>query len=150
MLPTMSAEGEVVLTDKLMCRMFPERLSRGDVVSYVSPLDPQRVVCKRILGFPGDTICVDPTGERAPSTEHVIIPAGHFWMGGDNAEWSRDSRDYGPVPMGLIKGRLVAKVRSPFYLGFTPLKLSEPGLAVAKCCVIPELFLVHFLSSVMP
>lgn len=114
MLPTISAEGELVLDNKLVCRLFPERLSRGDIVTYVSPLDPQRVVCKRILGLPGDTICVDPTGEKAPSTEHVIVPAGHFWVGGDNAAWSRDSRDYGPVPMGLMKGRLVAKVRISF------------------------------------
>ena len=110
MLPTISLEGELVLTVKLMCRLFPERLSRGDIVSYVSPLDPQRIVCKRILGLPGDTICVDPTGEKAPSGEHVIIPAGHFWMGGDNAALSRDSRDYGPVPIALMRGQLVAKV----------------------------------------
>ena len=116
MLPTISAEGELVLDNKFVCRVFPERLSRGDIVTFVSPLDPQRVVCKRILGLPGDTICVDPTGEKAPSTEHVIVPAGHFWVGGDNAAWSRDSRDYGPVPMALMKGRLVAKVRSLFYL----------------------------------
>ena len=111
MLPTISSEGELVLNNKLVCRLFPELLSRGDIVTFVSPLDPQRVVCKRILGLPGDTICVDPTGEKAPSTEHVIVPGGHFWAGGDNAAWSRDSRDYGPVPMALVKGRLVAKVR---------------------------------------
>ena len=115
MLPTISAEGELVLDNKFVCRVFPERLSRGDIVTFVSPLDPQRVVCKRILGLPGDTICVDPTGEKAPSAEHVIVPAGHFWVGGDNAAWSRDSRDYGPVPMALMKGRLVAKVRSLYY-----------------------------------
>lgn len=115
MLPTMSAEGELVLVNKFVCRLFPERLARGDIVTFVSPLDPQRVVCKRILGLPGDTICLDPTGEMAPSTEHVIIPAGHFWAGGDNAAWSRDSREYGPVPMALLKGQLVAKVQSPFY-----------------------------------
>lgn len=118
MLPTISAEGELVLDNKLVCRLFPERLSRGDIVTFVSPLDPERVVCKRILGLPGDTICVDPTGEKAPSTEHVIVPAGHFWAGGDNAAWSRDSRDYGPVPIALMKGRLVAKVRIPPGLGF--------------------------------
>jgi len=121
MLPTISAEGELVLSNKLTCRLFPERLSRGDIVAFVSPLDPQRVVCKRILGLPGDTICVDPTGEEAPSTEHVIIPVGHYWMGGDNAAWSRDSRDYGPVPAALLKGRLVAKVRRPLYPDFIQL-----------------------------
>lgn len=122
MLPTMSAEGELVFCNKLVCRLFPEQLSRGDIVTFTSPLNPQRVVCKRILGLPGDTICVDPTGEEAPSTEHVVVPAGHFWAGGDNAAWSRDSREYGPVPMALMKGRLVAKVRGSFYLDFIPLR----------------------------
>jgi inner membrane protease subunit 1 len=121
MLPTLSVEGELVLTNKFVCRLFPERLSRGDIVTFTSPLDPQRVVCKRILGLPGDTICVDPTGEKAPSTEHVIVPTGHFWVSGDNAVWSRDSREYGPVPMALLKGRLVAKVRSSIYLNPVPL-----------------------------
>jgi len=79
-------------------------------VTFVSPLDPTRVVCKRILGLPGDIVCVDPTGELAPSSEHVVIPKGHLWFGGDNAAWSRDSRDYGPVSIALVRGRLVAKV----------------------------------------
>ena len=134
MLPTMAAEGELVLCNKLMSRLFPERLSRGDIVTFTSPLDPQRVVCKRILGLPGDTICVDPTGEEAPSTEHVIVPAGHFWAGGDNAAWSRDSREYGPVPMALVKGRLVAKVRGPFSFGFFPLR--TPQIRSGHCEIL--------------
>ena len=107
MLPTMSATGEVVLENRMVS---PQSLKRGDLVTYVSPLDPTRVVCKRLIGLPGDIICVDPTGRLAPSTEHVVIPKGHVWFIGDNAEMSRDSRQYGPVSMGLIRGKLVAKV----------------------------------------
>ena len=92
----------------------PKSLKRGDLVTYISPLDPTRVVCKRLIGLPGDVVCVDPTGRLAPSTEHVVIPKGHVWFIGDNAEMSRDSRQYGPVSMGLIRGKLVAKVRSFF------------------------------------
>lgn len=108
MLPTMSATGEVVLENRLIS---PNRLKRGDLVTYVSPLDPTRAVCKRLVGLPGDIICVDPTGTYAPSTEHVVVPRGHIWVVGDNAEMSRDSRLYGPVSMGLVRGKLVAKVR---------------------------------------
>jgi len=90
MLPTMEAAGELVLENRFIGRFFPERLTRGDLVTFVSPLDPTRVVCKRILGLPGDI--------------------GHLWFGGDNAAWSRDSRDYGPVSIALVRGRLVAKV----------------------------------------
>jgi len=107
MLPTMSVSGEVVLENRMVTL---DRLARGDLVTFISPLDPTRIVCKRIVGLPGDVICVDPSGMLAPSTEHVIIPRNHVWLSGDNAVHSRDSRIYGPVSMALIKGRLVAKI----------------------------------------
>lgn len=110
MLPTLAHEGEIVIEDRLTYRFFPQRISRGDLITLRSPLEPGRIVCKRIIGLPGDIVCVDPTGEKAPSTEHVIVPKGHVWISGDNAVVSRDSRDYGPVSMSLIYGRLIAKV----------------------------------------
>ena len=39
------------------------------------------------------------------------IPKGHVWLLGDNPNYSKDSRDYGPVPYGLIRGRAYFKVR---------------------------------------
>jgi len=130
MLPTMSADGELVLelrtpswptirafftphpTDRLSSRpaISPSPYQRGDLVVATSPHNPAHLICKRVLGLPGDVICVDPTGEYAPSTEHVVIPDGHVWLVGDNAKWSRDSRTYGPVSMALIRGRVVARV----------------------------------------
>lgn len=38
------------------------------------------------------------------------VPPGHMWLQGDNLNVSRDSRDYGPVPLGLVKGRAVLQV----------------------------------------
>lgn len=38
------------------------------------------------------------------------IPKGHCWVAGDNLPYSRDSRHFGPLPMALIKGKVVAKV----------------------------------------
>ena len=112
MLPTLGTEGELVIVDRLSIRRSSFNINRGELLVLLSPLDPQRFVCKRVLGLPGDIICVDPTGEKAPSTEHVVIPKGHVWIIGDNASASRDSRTYGPVPMGLIQGKLKARVRS--------------------------------------
>ena len=118
----MNDTGECVLENRLIS---PHRLSRGDLATYISPLDPARIVCKRVIGIPGDVICVDPTGKVAPSTEHVIVPKGHLWMSGDNAEMSRDSRHYGPVSMALVKGKLVAKV-FPFFVVCSQ-ETHEPG-----------------------
>ncbi|KAI0043190.1 LexA/Signal peptidase [Auriscalpium vulgare] len=103
MLPTMSEAGELVVENRMRYRIDPRNLKRGDLVTLESPIEPGRFICKRVLGLPGDTICVDPTGLKAPSTEHVFIPKGHCWLVGDNAALARDSRDYGPVPMSLIR-----------------------------------------------
>lgn len=109
MLPTLGDSGELVIEDCLSYRLG-RKPARGDLVVYRAPYMPSRLVCKRLIGLPGDVVCVDPTGEKAPSTEHVVIPEGHIWVSGDNAPASRDSRDYGPVPIKLIRSRLVARV----------------------------------------
>ncbi|KAA1468643.1 LexA/Signal peptidase [Dentipellis sp. KUC8613] len=110
MVPTMAEKGEMVIENRLSFWLNPNGLQRGDLVTFTSPLTAGRTVCKRILGLPGDIICVDPTGEYAPSTEHTVIPKGHIWVIGDNAAISRDSRTYGPVPLSLVRGTLVARV----------------------------------------
>lgn len=38
------------------------------------------------------------------------MPTGHVWLEGDNLQNSTDSRYYGPVPYGLIRGRIFFKV----------------------------------------
>jgi inner membrane protease subunit 1 len=114
MLPTMSVV-EWMIEESIRHEWFPQTLKRGQIVSFISPLDPNILVCKRILGMPGDTVLVDPTTLPAPidrTTEqetkvhHVIVPKGHIWVQGDNASASRDSRTYGPVPIALVRGRL--------------------------------------------
>lgn len=38
------------------------------------------------------------------------VPPGHIYLGGDNLPWSRDSRSFGPVPLGLVNGKVIARV----------------------------------------
>uniref|UniRef100_A0A8C4VA93 Inner mitochondrial membrane peptidase subunit 1 n=1 Tax=Falco tinnunculus TaxID=100819 RepID=A0A8C4VA93_FALTI len=38
------------------------------------------------------------------------VPKGHVWLEGDNLRNSTDSRCYGPVPYGLIRGRICFKI----------------------------------------
>jgi len=83
---------------------------RGDLVVAISPLDSNRMICKRVIGLPGDVICADPSGDFVPSSKHVYIPKGHLWLQGDNFAQSRDSRTYGPVPIGLVKGKIIARI----------------------------------------
>ena len=38
-----------------------------------------------------------------------------MWLVGDNAENSTDSRTYGPVPYGLVQGRVCFKVTISYH-----------------------------------
>ncbi|KAI9204019.1 peptidase S24/S26A/S26B/S26C [Polychytrium aggregatum] len=105
MLPTFNFVGDWVVVEFLSSLKRDYKF--GDVVVAVSPLDPKRAVCKRILGLPGDIVCVDPTH---PYREYIQVPQGHVWLQGDNFTNSTDSRCYGPVPMGLLTGKVLCKV----------------------------------------
>ncbi|KIY63639.1 LexA/Signal peptidase [Cylindrobasidium torrendii FP15055 ss-10] len=111
MLPTIADHGDFVLEDRISVLLNPTTFVRGELITFKSPQDPTKIVCKRIIGLPGDTVCVDPSGRQAPSDGYVLIPRGHLWVTGDNLPYSRDSRTYGPVSMGLVRSRLFARVR---------------------------------------
>ena len=136
MLPTMAVDGEAVIENRLSFWLNPGCLERGDLVTFESPLAPGRLVCKRLLGLPGDIICVDPTGLKAPSSEHVVVPRGHLWLAGDNADFSRDSRDYGPVPLSLVRGTLLARVRLVYSLYTTT--HTRVGISVQSHDPLPQ------------
>jgi inner membrane protease subunit 1 len=40
----------------------------------------------------------------------IQVPEGHCWVVGDNIPYSRDSRHFGPLPMGLVRGKVLAVV----------------------------------------
>lgn len=40
------------------------------------------------------------------------VPEGHCWVVGDNLAYSRDSRMFGPLPLALIKGKIVLRYHS--------------------------------------
>ncbi|EDQ90842.1 uncharacterized protein MONBRDRAFT_3212, partial [Monosiga brevicollis MX1] len=105
MLPTLSVHGDVVVTEKLSVRF--NKLQKGDVVVATAPRDASKYVCKRIIGMPGDRVCVNPT-ERM--RRFRTVPRNHVWLQGDNLANSTDSRSYGPVCMGLIQSRVVLKL----------------------------------------
>lgn len=176
-------------------------LKVGDLVVALSPFDPSRTVCKRVIGLPGDTVALDPRmrpvplhawrgrkaippppveeglesklvryedllasvsasnkpnaaridggevdllksmdtdpadgdhpqakdtevhNQKASATlthhtyvrskgdvQYVTVPLGHVWLAGDNMANSTDSRHYGPVPLGMVRGKVLARV----------------------------------------
>uniref|UniRef100_A0A8C6J0X3 Mitochondrial inner membrane protease subunit n=3 Tax=Psittaciformes TaxID=9223 RepID=A0A8C6J0X3_MELUD len=95
--------------------VFSENLSRhfycirkGDIVIVKSPNDPKSNICKRVIGLEGDKVCTSNPSDFLKS--HSYVPKGHVWLEGDNLRNSTDSRCYGPVPYGLIRGRICFKI----------------------------------------
>ncbi|KAK4137572.1 LexA/Signal peptidase, partial [Trichocladium antarcticum] len=117
MLPTFEVVGEWLVVSKR--HRFGRNIGIGDVVAYSIPINDE-VGVKRVLGLEGDYVLMDtPDGAgEGPLTgwgpgSMIQVPKGHCWIVGDNLIASRDSRYFGPVPLGLIRGKVIATMR-PF------------------------------------
>jgi signal peptidase I len=111
-----------------------EEPGRGDVVVFKYPEEPDRDFIKRIIGLPGDTIEIrdrrvyvdgapvdepyvhflEPAGSPTQEVTSldvrnrygpVTVPEGHYFVMGDNRDNSQDSRYWGFLPRGYVKGR---------------------------------------------
>ncbi|CAL8081436.1 unnamed protein product [Orchesella dallaii] len=78
-------------------------LGRGDIIVARAPHSPYTFICKRIIALPDDHLLHDDG-----TLQHV--PKGHIWIEGDNSDNSMDSRTYGPIPLGLVRGRAVGRI----------------------------------------
>jgi signal peptidase I len=100
---------------------------RGDIVVFKYPVDQKRDFIKRMIGVPGDTIeirnkIVYVNGEKLEDLyvvhrdgniipgerdnfELVTVPAGSYFMMGDNRDGSFDSRFWGYVKEEEIIGK---------------------------------------------
>ncbi|KAH7512758.1 hypothetical protein FEM48_Zijuj12G0124300 [Ziziphus jujuba var. spinosa] len=103
MLPTLNITGDVVLAEHVSHRFG--KVGPGDLVLVRSPDDPRKTVTKRIVGVEGDKVTF-----LVPMSTHqyrtAVVPKGHVWIQGDNTYVSNDSRNFGPVPYGLIQGKV--------------------------------------------
>ena len=68
----------------------------GDIVIFKSKSNPELLMCKRVVALEGD-FGTDRNGNP------IQIPVGRIWVEG-SGNGSVDSRDFGPVPKGLLLG----------------------------------------------
>lgn len=101
--------GDVVLAERGCLQTY--KFSRGDVVLFKCPRNHTELFVKRLIALPGEWI-------RLPASSEIIkIPEGHCWVEGDNAARSWDSRSFGPIPLGLITGRVTHIIWPPSKMG---------------------------------
>ncbi|XP_034536215.1 mitochondrial inner membrane protease subunit 1 [Notolabrus celidotus] len=107
--------------------VFSERISRhlckiekGDIIIAKCPSDPNMNICKRVMALEGDKVCV--SGPSDLFKTHTYVPKGYVWLEGDNLRNSTDSRNYGPIPYALIRGRVCLKVKEDVHCMFSCIK----------------------------
>lgn len=112
MAPTL-LPGDFLLVDTLAYHSHAPQ--RGDVVLARDPYAPHRLLVKRVVALPGETVSEDADGlvhvsEQGPPPTPTGRPLlrlgeGEYFLVGDVEALSRDSRSFGPVRREGILGR---------------------------------------------
>ena len=118
MIPTLQ-NGEYILVNKLAYKTGTP--NRGDIIVFRLPGDETQDLIKRVIGLPGDTIkikdgIVTINGQKleepyiAQSPLYFgewVIPNGSLFVLGDNRNDSRDSHQWGLLPLQNVIGKSV-------------------------------------------
>lgn len=127
MRPTL-LEGDRIFVDKVTYRFRPPE--RGEIIVFKYPMDPKKDFVKRLIAFGGEEVEIKDgmvyiNGEsfdqlvNAPTYyysnrndwdygkegQKIKVPAGSFFVLGDNSAHSSDSRNWGFVPARNMVGR---------------------------------------------
>jgi len=118
MVPTLQ-DGEYILVSKLSYKTgIP---ARGDIIVFALPTDQHQDLIKRVIGLPGETISIHGGIVKVngvPLTEPYIaqqplydsdwtVPEGQLFVLGDNRNDSKDSHQWGLLPMEHVIGKAI-------------------------------------------
>jgi signal peptidase I len=118
MTPTLQ-DGEYILVNKLAYKTGEP--TRGDIIVFIFPINPQEDLIKRVIGLPGETVSVHNgvvSVDGVPLTEPYIasppaydgdwvVPEDQLFVLGDNRNDSRDSHQWRFLPMENVIGKAV-------------------------------------------
>ena len=123
-------DGDRILASKIAYKF--EMPKRHDVIVFKAPRDKDINYIKRVIGLPGDRIMVkneqlyvndvkqiepyisSPSilypGWFIKDGVEITVPADYLFVMGDNRSQSSDSRDFGPIPIQDIIGKVVFRL----------------------------------------
>lgn len=118
MVPTLQ-DGEYILVSKISYKTGTP--ARGDIIVFSLPTDQQQDLIKRVIGLPGETISIldgivsvngvvltEPYIAQQPNYDgEWTVPEGQLFVLGDNRNDSKDSHQWGLLPMENIIGKAV-------------------------------------------
>ena len=130
-------QGDRLLVDKVVYRLADAK--RGDIVvldtadiAGGSSAELGKTIVKRVVGLPGDVVSAQngrlfidgsPIDEpwlgdvQTTGFGPVQVPEGALFVLGDERALSVDSRTFGTVPIGAVRGRVEAIIWPPEHVG---------------------------------
>lgn len=135
-IPSGSMEPTLQENDRIIVSKFNyyfQETKRGDIIVFKYPRDTKRNFVKRVIAVGGETMAVKssrlyingqpvaedylPPGLRFSDFGPVEVPAGYYFMMGDNRNNSDDSRVWGLLPENLIVGKALVLYWPPGRIG---------------------------------
>jgi signal peptidase I len=124
--PTLAKEGYYLVNKYVYHLVTPER---GDIVVFKRTPDAAVLDAKRIIGLPGETVLIKSgdvyidgqrleehyaVGKSHPDLGPLSVAEGTYYVLGDSRWVREDSRDFGPIPLKKIEGKIAPDKLFPF------------------------------------
>jgi len=110
-------KGDRILVNKMVYRN--QEVQLGDVIVFANPEKPSMTYIKRVVALSGDEVLISggeltvngkvvasDVGDSTPDFGPTTVPQYNCFVLGDNADNSRDSRHFGPIPLATVGGRV--------------------------------------------